>query len=75
MPASGLSIAATTGPQDEKPIQQMFEDYVRARTYQNWKFWIVSFQRLFFTFIHKKQVMDYINSNRFNFFPCTEDLL
>lgn len=32
----------TNSPQESNPVrvEQMFDDFVRARTFQNWKFWI-----------------------------------
>ena len=41
LPAQGLSVPPE---KSSKPINldKCFEDYVRARSFQNWKFWIVS---------------------------------
>lgn len=39
LPATGAPVSRR---RDSK-MQEMFDDYVRTRTLENWKFWIVSF--------------------------------
>jgi len=39
LPASGAPVSH----QRATRMMEMFDDYVRARTMQNWKFWVVSF--------------------------------
>jgi len=39
LPATGVVITR----QRLEPMRKMFDEYVRSRTLQNWKFWIVSF--------------------------------
>ena len=44
LPASGAPVSR----QRSNRIREMFDDWVRVRTLQNWKFWIVSFFGFFF---------------------------
>ena len=44
LPASGAPVSR----QRNNRIREMFDDWVRVRTLQNWKFWIVSFFVFFF---------------------------
>lgn len=44
LPASGAPVSR----QRNNRIREMFEDWVRVRTLQNWKFWIVSYNSFFF---------------------------
>ena len=43
LPASGAPVSR---PRNDH-MRQMFDDFVRQRTMQNWKFWIVSFHSIF----------------------------
>ncbi|KAJ8970679.1 hypothetical protein NQ317_012361 [Molorchus minor] len=40
LPATGAPVSR---PEKDGKMQEMFDDYVRTRTMDNWKFWIVSF--------------------------------
>ena len=42
LPATGVPVTRQRVDQ----MRDMFDEYVRARTLQNWKFWIVSFPKL-----------------------------
>lgn len=39
LPATGAPVSRRRGSK----MQEMFDEYVRNRTMENWKFWIVSF--------------------------------
>ncbi len=47
LPTAGVEL---TKPAEPESTPSMFEDYVRARIFQNWKFWIVSLSTFFFFF-------------------------
>ncbi|KAK2193162.1 hypothetical protein NP493_14g03043 [Ridgeia piscesae] len=40
LPAAGLMVAPPTLPPVSTDMQSMFDDYLRTRIHQNWKFWI-----------------------------------
>lgn len=43
LPATGAPVSRHR----TSKMKEMFDEYVRVRTRQNWKFWIVSFFRFF----------------------------
>jgi MAX-like protein X len=42
LPATGVPVTRQRADQ----LKKMFEEYVKTRTLQNWKFWIVTFTYL-----------------------------
>ena len=52
LPATGAPVSR----QRASKMREMFDEYVRVRTLENWKFWIVSFTSLWVRFGGKQYV-------------------